>query len=203
MSTFIEVQNRINEDYLNRQFGAETRRAIKAAIRHHERKRWSFNETSTALTSSASVGFVSLPSNFLVLDDLRIEINGEPHQLLKREPNHIRNMNLAAQPSQPTHFAIYQRRIELALIPDSAYSLPVYYIKQLTPLSADSDTNEWLEGGMEDLIAYHAAKLMWATVLRNDREAAKYAALEQTALMNVTSHHEQYRTPGKLKPTSF
>lgn len=203
MSTFIEVQNRINGDFLNRNFGAETRRAIQAAIRTHERTRWSFNETSTALATSASVGFVSLPSNFLVLDDLRITINSENLPLLKRDPQHIRNMRVSNQPSEPTHYAIYQRRLELALIPDSAYALQVYYIKSLPTLSADTDTNSWLDGAMEDVVAYHAAKLLWATVLRNDREAAKFAALERTALSTMLGHIEQYNTPGSIKPTSF
>ncbi len=203
MSTFIEVQNRINGDFLNRNFGAETQRAIKAAIRHHERKRWNFNETATTLTTSSSVGFVTLPSNFLILDDLQITVSGEDLPLYSQNPQTIRDMNVSRALAEPTHYAIYQNRIELALIPDSAYSLPVYYIKSLTALSADSDTNAWLEGVMEDVIAYHAAKLMWATVLRNDKEAMKFAALEATALSNMASFNEQRRTPGRLKPTSF
>lgn len=203
MSTFIEVQNRVNADFLNRNFGAETRRAIQAAVRHYERQRWDFNETSTALTTSAGVGFVSVPSNFLILDDLRITISGENLPLTERDPDYIRTMNISQARAEPTDYAIYQRRIELALIPDSAYSIQTYYIKSLPQLSADTDENAWLQGGMQDVIAYHASKLMWATILRNDREAAKYQALEQTALTQITGFHEQYRKPGKLKPTSF
>lgn len=203
MSTFNEVQTRINADYLNRAFGAETQRAIRAAIRHYERRRWSFNETATALTTSAGQAFVALPANFLLLDDLRITISNEALPLSKREPQQIRDMNISNQRSEPTDYALYQNRIELAMTPDSAYSLPVYYIKSLPTLSADSDTNAWITGGMEDVVAYHAAKLMWATVLRNDKEAAKFAVLEQTALSNMTSYHEQLRTPGKIKHTNF
>lgn len=203
MSTFIEVQNRINDDFLNRNFGAETRRAIQAAIRHYERKRWSFNETSTAIVTSSSVSFVAFPSNFLVLDELRITVNGEDLPLEKRDPTYIRDMNLSNQPGQPTDYAIYQNRVEVGVTPDSAYSLPIYYIKSLPTLSADSDTNAWITGGMEDVIAYHAAKLMWATVIRNEKETAKYAGLEQMALSNMTSHNEQFHTPGKLKATRF
>lgn len=203
MSTFIEVQNRINGDFLNRNFGAETQRAIQAAIRHHERRRWDFNETATSLTTSAGQSFVSFPSNFLLLDELRITINGEDLPLFKRDPAYIRDMNITGITSQPTDYAIYQRRFELAMIPDSAYPLPIYYLKSLPTLSADADTNAWIEGGMEDIVAYHAAKLLWATVLRNDREAAKFAGLEQMALANMTSHLEQRLTPGSLKSTSF
>lgn len=203
MSTFIEVQNRIENDFLNRAFGAETKRAIKAAIRHFERRRWDFNETSTALTTSSGQSFVTLPDNFLVLDDLRIVLNGEYIPLIRREPQFIRDMNTAQVHDQPTDYAIYQKRIEMALIPDSAYSLPVYYIKSLPALSADADSNQWISGGMEDVIAYHAAKLMWGTVIRNDKEAGKYALLERDALVNMESYNEQRFTPGTLKPTPF
>lgn len=203
MSTFAEVQNRINGDFLNRNFGAETQRAIQAAIRHYERRRWPFNETSVALTTSAGQAFVSFPSNFLLLDDLRITINSEDFSLHPQDAQYIRNWNATNTTGQPTDYAIYQNRVELAITPDSAYSLPVYYIKSLPTLSANSDTNAWIQGGMEDVIAYHAAKLMWATVLRNEKETAKYVGLEQLALSNMTSFNEQRIVPGRLKPTSF
>lgn len=203
MSTFIEVVNRINDDFLNRPFGAETRRAIKAAIRHYEYRRWEFNETSTALTTSAGQSYLSLPSNFLVLDDLRITINSEDLALNPADAQYIRDMNVTGVTSQPTDYTIYQNRIELALIPDSAYSCPVYYLHSLPALSADTDTNAWITGAMEDVIAYHAAKLMWATVIRNDKEALKFAGLEAGAVKNVTSANEQRRVPGRLKATRF
>lgn len=203
MSTFNEVQNRINGDFLNRNFGAETQRAIQAAVRHYERRRWNFNETATALTTSAGQTFVAFPSNFLVLDDLRITINSEDLPLIERDPDYIRDMNIARTRSQPTDYAIYQNRIELAVIPDAIYSLPIKYIKSLPVLSAGTDTNAWITGGMEDVIAYHAAKLMWSTVLRNEKETAKYAGLEAMAISNMTSYNEQHHTPGKLKATRF
>lgn len=203
MSTFIEVQNRINGDFLNRNYGAETRNAIKAAVRAYERHRWTFNETSTALTTSAGQAFVSLPSNLLILDDIRITINGESIPLLPRDPQFVRDSNMSNVRGQPVFYALYQNRAELSLIPDSAYSIPVYYVKSLPELTADTDTNAWITGAMEDVIAYHAAKLVWGTVIRNDTEAAKFQKLENDAVTNVESHHEQRRTPNRLKPTQF
>lgn len=203
MSTLLEVRNRINNDFLNRQFGDETLNAIKAAVRHYERKRWTFNETSTALTTSAGQAFVSFPDNLLILDDIRITINGESQPLLPRDPQFIRDSNMSNVQGQPVFYALYQDRVELSLIPNSAYAVPIYYIKQLPELSADNDTNAWLQGGMQDVIAYHAAKLIWGTVIRNDGEAAKFQKLENDAVDNMEGFHEQRRTPNRLKPTSF
>lgn len=203
MSAYSEVQDRINSDYLNRTtFGAETKRAIQAAIRHYERRRWNFNETSTALTAASSIGYVALPSNFLVLDDLRITIDGSGLDMIREDPQTIRDMNTAPTFGQPTHYALYQNRVNFFPVPDSAYSTPLYYIKSLSVLSADTDTNAWIQGGMEDVIVYHATKLMWANVVRNDAEALKFAQLEADAVNAIVSHHEQYRNT-RLKATRF
>jgi hypothetical protein len=203
MSTYLELQDRVNIDYLNRTgFTAATKRAILASIRHYERVRWNFNETSTALTTSSGQSFVTFPSNFLVLDDLRITINSEDLPLKRRDPQWIRDANMGSTANQPTDFAIYQNRAELFAVPNSAYSVPIYYVKSLTALSADTDTNAWTTGIMEDLIVYSAAKLMWANVLRNDTEAAKFAALEQGAFNEAIRHHEQFKFHG-LKATKF
>lgn len=203
MSTFIEVQNRVNSDFLNRDYGAETRRAIQAAVRHYERQRWPFNETSTALTTSAGQSYLALPSNFLILDDLRLTINGGDEPLFPRDPQFIRDSNMNATQGQPSHYALYQDRVELSLIPDSAYPVPCYYIKSLPTLSADDDTNEWIQGGMEDIIAYHAAMLMWATIIRNDNEALKFRTLRDEAETDMRALHVQRHTPNRLKPTQF
>lgn len=203
MSTYLEVQNRINNDYLNRTgFGSETKRAIQTAIRHYQYRRWTFNETSTAVTTSSSQSYVTLPSNFLILDELRITLNGESIPLNRREAIDIRDWNAGNTFGQPTDYAIYQNRIETFPVANSAYSLPIYYIKSLSALSADSDTNAWIQGGMEDVIVYHAAKLMWANVLRNDKETLKFNALEQTALSNMGGFMDQ-RSIGKIKSHGF
>lgn len=203
MSTYLELQTRIANDYLNRStLGDPIRRSILAAVRHHERQNWGFNETSTALTTSSGQAFVSFPSNLLVLHDLRITISGEKLQLNRRDSQYIREMNVASATGQPTDFAIYQNRAELAIIPNSAWSVSSYYVKSLSALSADSDTNAWTQGVMQDVIVYHATKIVWANVLRNEKEAVKYAALERAALSIASGENEQQRFHG-IKPTSF
>lgn len=202
MSTYLEIQNRINSDYLNRTtFGSETKRAILAAVRHYERERWTFNTTSTAVTASSSQTFVTMPTNLLSLDDLRLTINGESLDLTRRDPQWIRDNGTAKTYGPPTDYAIYQNRFEMFPIPDSAYSLPCFYIKRLDVLSADADTNAWTTD-MEDLIVFHAAKLMWANVLRKDSEAMKFAALEKDAYAEAQSYRMQHFLT-RLKSTRF
>lgn len=203
MSTYLELQNRIATDYLNRtDFGAQVQRSIQQAIRFYERRRWRFNETSTALTTSASLGSLTLPSNLLELDSLWITQAGNRYELIRTDQQDINEKNASSASSVPSYFTIYSDQIELAVLPNSAYSVTCYYLKSLTTLSADSDTNSWTSGIAQDVIVYHATKLMWANVLRNHQEAQIFAELERGALAILDSEHEQFQSL-RLKPTSF
>jgi hypothetical protein len=203
MSSFVDVQTRITGDFLNRPtLVDETKRAIKAAIRHYEYERWGFNETATSIATVSSQSYALFPSNLLILDDLRLTINGEDLELIRESPGWVREMNTARTFGPPIKMAIYQERAEFFPIPDSAWALPVYYLKSLTELSADADTNAWIQGAWQDVIAYHAAKLVWATVLRNDQEAVKYGALERTAYSTVLEHRDQKKV-FRLRATQF
>lgn len=203
MSTFQDIQDRVNNDYLNRDtFIEETKRAIKAAIRHYQYERRTFNETATAIACSSGQAYISLPSNLLVLDDLWITVNGIDLQLKRETPKTIRQLNSSVTTGQPTHYSIYQNRVNLFAVPDSAYAVNTYYLKELPELSAGADTNAWISGGWEDVIAFHAAKLMWANTIRNDREALKFGTLERSAY-DVMQGQQAQLGSGRIIPTKF
>lgn len=202
MSTYGQIQDRINLDYLNRSnFANETRRSIQAAVRHYERKPWWFNETATTLTTSAGQTFVAFPSNYHKLELLQITIASADYRLIQRDYSWIKDMNTTRTRGQPTDFAIFQNRIELAVIPDSAYSLPISYLHKFPVLSASTDTSDWTSA-VEDLVVYHATKLMWSNVLRNTEEALKYQALEQESLKAILAENEG-RMLSTIKATRF
>ena len=202
MPTFAQIQDRINLDYLNRSdLVNETKRSILSAIRYYEKKRWWFNETATALTTSAGQTYVTFPTNFLILDDLQITLNSADYSLSRRNIDFIREANTTRTQGQPTDFAIYQNRIELFPIPGSAYSLPIHYIKSLTALSADTDTNAWLSVA-EDCIVYRATMLMLLGAMGTPEKALPFAQLEAQSYKQLVSENEQ-RMNLRLHPTTF
>lgn len=203
MSSYLELQQRV-AGYLNRTtFTAEVKQEIKAAIRFYERRRLRFNETSTALATVANQTFILLPANFLILDRLEvIQQTNQDFQLERRDFNYIRDMNAASAVGVPTDFTLYKDRIELAVIPDTIYSVPCYYLKSLTELSADADTNEWTTGAWQDVIVARATKIMQADILRNDKEEAKFSRREDEYLKNISSEQQQFQS-GSIKPTRF
>lgn len=204
MATLQTVVDRIQQDYLNRStLQAECVRAVQGAIRHYERQRFPWNETATALACVVGVDHVTVPTDFLIEDSLRISAFGGLTPLTKRPFGDIQDMNMVAVNSVPTHYALRGNNFYLFSPPNSAYPLQCYYIQRLSELTATSmtGTNKWLSAA-EDLIVFHAAKLVWANVIRNTDEAMKMYQLEQTALNELSGYTDQ-RNLGRISPTKF
>jgi len=202
MATFKEVQDRINNEYLNRTtFIEETKTAIKAAIRFYEKRRWVFNETAVALATSAGAIDVSFPDNFLILDHIALTDAGENFELRERNYSELLNLNAQGHQAQPTHYAVYNQNIQLHPIPETIYAIQIGYVKRLETISAATDTNAWLED-FQDVICYHAAKLVWGMSIRNDKEAAKFASLEQMALQEIDEHFIR-TVSGRITPSGY
>lgn len=202
MSTYQEVQDRINSDYLNRtDLTAETQRAIKAAIRFYEHEPFPWNEAITTLTTVASTAYIAVPTDFVALNTLQITRSSADYLVKLCDFNQILEYNVTRAIGWPTDFALYANRFYFSPIPDSAYTVPCYYIRQLSALSATSDTNDWLSAA-EDLIVYTATKIMWANVLRDQEEAMTYAALEQNEVDNLRKYNS-WRTMQGIRATRF
>lgn len=205
MATLQTVVDRITRDYLNRtDLDAETIRAVQAAVRFYERKRFPWNETDTAIAATVSQSYVTVPTDLFQLDHLQIVYAGETTDLIERDFTTVLQMNAVnGYNSTPTHFARRADRFYLTAVPDSAYSLPCYYLKKLDPLTATvmTGTNGWLDNA-EDLLVYHATKLMWANVLRNTDEALKYYQLEKSSYSELSEARDQRMTT-HIKPTKF
>lgn len=180
--TYLDLQTTINSDYLNRDMGDVTKRAIKRAISTYESRRHFFNETATTVACTASQSYLDLPSDYFALDRIEITINSVQCELYERPFDTIRTMNLApATDGQPVFYAIRGNRIELASVPDSAYAVTLYYLHTQPDLSADTDSNAWTNECF-NLIAHHATLDILANVLQV-ADQAKVA--NQTAFLKV------------------
>lgn len=204
-TTLQNVIDRITLDYLNRtNLNSESVRAVQAAVRHYERQRFPWNEATSTLTAVTSQAYVTVPTDFLVLDHLEIQFQSANYLLAQQSFVDLLEMNAVQGTNNlPTDFAQRGGRLYLSSVPDSAYLLNCYYIQQLPALTAASmtSTNKWLSAA-EDVIVYHATKLMWANVLRNTEEATKFMLLEQTALKELHGFRDQVLAT-RIRPTQF
>src|SRR6266404_4007773 len=185
---------RIGQDYLNRStLDSKIVRAIQAAVRHYERQRFPWNETATALATVALTESVPIPADFLVLDLLEVTFGGSKYELKPRSFKEIRQFNaVPGAEALPSFYCLHGNNFLLSPIPDVSYPITCNYLQQLPQLTSNAltATNDWLSAA-EDVIIYHATKLMWANVLRNTDEATKYAQLERDAYTELTTYNEQ------------
>lgn len=203
MPTYLETVTRIQTDLLNRSdFSDTVKRSIQTTIRHYERQRFWFNETATTLVCVPSVETVTVPANMIAFPDLlQVTQNSNDTELVVMPFATIRRINVDNSVGLPTQYTMRNNQFYLANVPDSAYPLQCYYLKKLPALSADGDTNKWLSAA-EDLIVYGAAKLVWATTIRNVSAANVCAGLESDAIKELRRAVEG-RQSGKLTPTKF
>lgn len=202
MPTYLEVQQRIADDLLNRSdFNAQIKNHIQATIRRYQRERFWFNETSTILTCVRSVETVAVPSDFLFLQNLYVTQNSSDTELVPTAFADIRRLNVDTSVGLPTRFVKYGDNFHLANVPDSAYPLPCYYIQQIPALSADTSTNAWLSAA-EDVIVFGAATRCWAMTIRNASAAAVCAQYEQAAISELRREAQQHLSL-KIKATRF
>lgn len=201
MATFLQVQQRVAIDCLNRvDLVPETKRAILATIRYYENQRFWFNETATALACSAGQASIAFPSDFLVLDEIRVRQSSVDYELVPINIHEIHRLNADFAQSLPQWYCQYGQNFEIAPIPDSAYPVTVNYLQKLPALSADSDTNDWLSAG-EDMVVYGAAKLV-AAQLGDAASTSKFAQLEDIFYKNLCKLRDQ-KTFSHLTPTKF
>lgn len=202
MPTYIDVVVRVQTDMLNRTtYSDQVKRAILSTIRRRERERFWFNETATALASVAGIATLNKPANFLFLDRLEVVENSNTTALIETTLNSVRDINQNDSRSLPTHFTQYADQFMLASVPNSAYAVNCYYVKQLPILVNDSDTNDWLSAA-EDVVVYGAAKQVWAMTIRNASAAGVCAQMEMEALAELRGMRDQQQKM-YLKPTRF
>lgn len=204
MSTYKELQDRIALDYLNNMaLIGEVKRAINNAIKTYEARRYWFNEASTAVATVANQTYVSVPTDFMQLDRLEITANGSVEQLWPTTFDAIREMNMNSTATQPTHFAYRGDAFELAAVPDSAYTVNVYYLKTLPALSADTDTNAWTNEA-QNLIAHAATLDLLMGVLQTANQSMidRHVSLLQAA-ENELSLRNAARLLGHIQSTTF
>jgi hypothetical protein len=197
MSTYTSLQNRIADDINRTDLTSQIQQCILLAIQHHKNERFWFNETSATLTATIGQAYVAAPSDILRIDHLYITISGRNIELMQEDLGSI----LECRPTtngQPSAFCYHQNRFEFDRPCASAYSLPLYYVKELTALSSGSETNGWTTDG-EDLIVFHAEKKLYANVIKDQAKAGVAAAQEREALTAMRSLARARTTTGYTK----
>lgn len=201
MATYAEMKTRVADELRRSDLTTHIPNTILRAIKFYSQMPLWFNETSTDLTATVSQAYVAVPSDFLFEDSFFITISGYDSRMIAADYSEL----IASRPSgnaQPTRYSYYQNRMELDCKSDSAYSMPLKYIKELTALSADGDTNSWTTDG-EDLIIFRSCKMLCSGMVNDQRRAATYGFLERDALNGLRGLRDEKVMTGRITPTRF
>lgn len=203
MSTYGTMQTRIADEIGDSGLTTQIRRAIQSAIAHYEGTRFWFKEERATSTTSAGTEFYALPSDFQELDSLLITVNGNRYTLTQRDWGYLEALSVTtANTAQPMDFAIYEEQLRLYPVPNDAYTLTMSYVRSLSTLSDDSDSNAWMTSG-EELIRSRAKWDVLAHVTMDPGQAAVAKAAEMAALQNLLSRTTRRIATGHLRPTVF
>lgn len=160
---------RIRED-LDRgnDYDARIKQAIVDAISFYKSRRLGFNiKRARALLTSGNEQ-VSLPTDWIEADFLRIEDSGfrEPMEEVTYDWMEHNYLNDDIR-GRPKYYAIQHRELRLAPIPDRSYTLVLSYQYDLQNVSisaSDGETNAWLTEA-EELIRKHAMADLYVTYI--------------------------------------
>ena len=96
------------------------------------------NETRFTTTLSTDTRYLALPDGFQKMRRFRIELNSNDScDLRYRTPEQL---NIKGASGIPSFFTVTSE-IELDIVPDTAYTVEIQYIKDFEPLSITNQTN--------------------------------------------------------------
>src|SRR3990167_6974218 len=170
MSTYEDLRSRIEVDINRTDITAQVQQQIKLAIKHYGTFPFWFNEARTTLTASSSASFLTVPSDYLDIVELYINVGNYPIRMDQKPLNEIIEFRPPSE-SQPGCYAYFADRFELDYKVNQEYTFPLWYIKEPAALPGASGTGLWASQG-EGLIVYRAEKILYSRVLKNQTEAS-------------------------------
>jgi len=212
MPTYGQLQTRLRDD-LNRgaSFNPRIRQAIVDAIAFYESRRFTFNTKRAEASLTADAEYVTLPTDFIEVDYLRLTDTNSYDPL--REVTYYwieQNRRSTSHRSRPENYAVQNKELRLFPVSDGAYTLTISYIYELSEISqsaSDGATNAWTNDA-EELIRLHAMSDLLRTRIRGpeaimeadnlDRRGGKIDRVYRT----LRRRANRQESTGRLEPWS-
>ncbi len=207
MTTLATMRDRINDELLLKgEYTTHINRAIQSAIAIHEKTRFRFNHGRSTTLAPANFEYIEPPPDMIEEDELVIIDGTERRPLIKRSylwiGDQSRNTDYR---SRPLYYAVETDDLRLYPIPDQEYTLQISYLKKLSTLSADTDSNEWMVSG-EELIRLRAKRILLEDVLRGPEsyaEADRLSAREAESLRVLRDEWKRLAAHDNIDPFCF
>lgn len=161
-------------------YDTRIRGAIADAIRRYQANRFGFNTKRATQSVGTASEYVALPTDWIELDHLRLEDDGDRSSLEEVTYDWIEDEGHSFN-ARPECFAIQTRELRLYPIPDKSYSLVVTYhcsFPEVSASASDLATNSWMTEG-EELIRKRAMGDVLVLYIDGEESTAKGLILRQ------------------------
>lgn len=200
--TYANMQARIASEFHRTDLTSYITNSIKAAIKHFERERWYFNEATTTTVTVAGTATYALPTDFMKMDNVKVTVSGSKVQLEPMPYIELDALDTGTSSVRgvPKFWAIYGNVLRLYPIPDAVYTITESYQNRLTELSADADTNAWVDD-LEALIRTYAKMDICLNVSKDFEQADRLERAIATSLYPQAREENDSRlSSGRLTP---
>jgi hypothetical protein len=207
MSSFGRMVERIRED-LDRgsNYDQRIKQAICDAIVFYKNKRLGFNTKRSRALVESGMEMLSLPTDWIEADFLRLEDDGQrlPFDEVTYDWIEKRRDNDTDR-GVPQHYAVQHREMRLWPIPDRSYTLVFSFQFELRGISisaSDGETNAWLTEA-EQLIRTRAKGDVLINYIDGEAATAKgllmYRLCEEQFLPPLEAQAAREQSAGKVQ----
>lgn len=143
---------------------------------------------------------VGLPTDFLEMRD--IHLNTNPVTTLRyKAPNSFYAESRVTESGKPVDYTILGAEIQLAPVPDTAYTLQMLYYSKPTLLSDTNSSNVFLANYPDALL--YASLAEAEPYLMNDARVQTWAALYDRAVTAITNSDQSSEYSGQPMSMSY
>lgn len=176
--------------------------AINEAVTYWKFRRFQFNESSSTAVMTAQVGNITslLPSDFLVElpeNGFTIPFDNITYPLEKISPQQFDDEAIENGYGLPYVYTWRAGVYSIYFNPQLAYDLNIYYLKDYTDLSSDSETNDFTNNA-KYLLAYEALSRLMGEDRQDLQMNNTYAAKADREYTNLTQRAFKQTGSGSL-----
>lgn len=186
MTTLTIMQARIANEIDDDDLGDEITSAIQSAIKHHERRRFYFNQKTFTFPTVAAqeyyaaadaadiATFLEVQTQYLTSGGIRYPINVTSFEAIDESQN-------GTVTGRPTNWAFFGQKFRLYPIPDAVYTVTVAGHYRLATITDPALGNAWFDDA-EELIRQRAKRIIAMDITKEISDAQAAQALEDMAL---------------------
>lgn len=183
--TYSQIQSRIADELNRSDLTSQIQKAIVSAIQHYDCNRTWFSEEVATGSTTASLSYVTCPTDMVFEDELQITVGGRQYSLSKVSYSEYVDESQVAVVGQPRDYAYFEDRFFLYPTPNSSYTLTISYFKTLTELSSSSDENGWTDFA-EELIRSRAKADIRINIIHDQSAVQEALNLANSGCYSVT-----------------